>query len=150
MLFLCATRIIFFIQGAVMAAYIQFGLSAVHMITASIMSAIGAIGACKIFLPDTEPSETRNMVHAVPDKKYFYLIFTKITLKLYRKEVNIFDLTTSSATTALEIFKSIITCLIIWLSAIPFVDSVVENGLYLLCGVKGVTFQVYIMNNFSQ
>lgn len=52
-----------------MAAYIQFGLSAVHMITASIMSAIGAIGACKIFLPDTEPSETRNMVHVVPDKK---------------------------------------------------------------------------------
>jgi concentrative nucleoside transporter, CNT family len=56
-----------------MAAYIQFGLSAVHMITASIMSAIGAIGACKIFLPDTEPSETRNMAHAVPDEKYFLI-----------------------------------------------------------------------------
>jgi nucleoside permease NupC len=52
-----------------MAAYIQFGLSAVHMITASIMSAIGTIGACKIFLPDTEPSETRNMVHQVQEKK---------------------------------------------------------------------------------
>jgi nucleoside permease NupC len=68
-LFLCAKLTNFCITGAVMAAYIQFGLSAVHMITASIMSAIGAIGACKIFLPDTEPSETRNMVHVVPDKK---------------------------------------------------------------------------------
>jgi len=49
-------------SGAVMAAYIQYGISAVHMITASIMSAIGTIGACKIFMPDIEPSETKNMV----------------------------------------------------------------------------------------
>lgn len=52
-----------------MAAYIQYGISAVHMITASIMSAIGAIGACKIIMPDTQPSETKNMVHEVRDEK---------------------------------------------------------------------------------
>ncbi|XP_059489886.1 solute carrier family 28 member 3-like [Neocloeon triangulifer] len=113
------------IAGSVMAAYIQFGISAVHMITASIMSSIGAIGLCKLFMPDTEPSETKEM-----------------ELKKDNKEkVNVFDITSSSASNAFEIIKSIVACLIIWLSVIPFANSVIETFFYLLTGISGVTFE---------
>ncbi|CAB3362449.1 Hypothetical predicted protein [Cloeon dipterum] len=112
------------IAGSVMAAYITLGISAVHLITASIMSSIGAIGACKLILPDTEESQTKDM-----------------EISKQTEKTNVFDLTTTSAATAFEVIKSIVACLIIWLSVIPFFNAVIENGLYLLCGVEGVTFE---------
>lgn len=46
------------IAGGVMAAYVSFGVSAGHLLTASVMSAPAGLMIAKIMLPETEPSET--------------------------------------------------------------------------------------------
>ncbi|PAW84591.1 MAG: Na+ dependent nucleoside transporter domain protein [Pedosphaera sp. Tous-C6FEB] len=46
------------IAGGVLAAYVGFGVSAGHLLTASVMSAPAALLIAKIMLPETEVSET--------------------------------------------------------------------------------------------
>lgn len=46
------------IAGGVLAAYVSFGVSAGHLLTASVMSAPAALLLAKILLPETEQSET--------------------------------------------------------------------------------------------
>lgn len=51
------------IAGGVMAAYISFGVSAGHLLTASVISAPAALMMSKILLPETEESETAHGAH---------------------------------------------------------------------------------------
>lgn len=46
------------IAGGVMAAYVSFGVSAGHLLTASVMSAPAGLMIAKILLPESESSET--------------------------------------------------------------------------------------------
>jgi CNT family concentrative nucleoside transporter len=46
------------LAGGVLAAYVGFGLSAGHLLTASVMNAPAALLIAKILLPETQPSET--------------------------------------------------------------------------------------------
>ena len=46
------------IAGGVLAAYVSFGISAGHLLTASVMSAPAALLIAKVMLPETELSET--------------------------------------------------------------------------------------------
>lgn len=46
------------IAGGVLAAYVSFGISAGHLLTASVMSAPAALMMSKILIPETEESET--------------------------------------------------------------------------------------------
>lgn len=46
------------IAGGVLAAYVSFGISAGHLLTASVMSAPAALLIAKVMLPESEPSET--------------------------------------------------------------------------------------------
>lgn len=46
------------IAGGVLAAYVSFGISAGHLLTASVMSAPAALLIAKVMLPETESSET--------------------------------------------------------------------------------------------
>ena len=46
------------IAGGVLAAYVSFGISAGHLLTASVMSAPAALLIAKVMLPETEASET--------------------------------------------------------------------------------------------
>ncbi|XP_018022198.1 solute carrier family 28 member 3-like [Hyalella azteca] len=46
------------IAGSVMAAYISFGVSASHLLSASVMSAPAALAYSKLFYPETEVSKT--------------------------------------------------------------------------------------------
>jgi CNT family concentrative nucleoside transporter len=56
------------VAGGVLAAYVAFGVSAGHLITASFMSAPAALLIAKIMLPETEPSETAAGANAVLEK----------------------------------------------------------------------------------
>lgn len=47
------------IAGAVMAAYIDMGVSAPHLLSASVMSAPAALAMSKLFYPETKKSKTR-------------------------------------------------------------------------------------------
>lgn len=51
------------IAGGVLAAYVSFGVSAGHLLTASVMSAPAAMMMAKILLPETEESETAHGAH---------------------------------------------------------------------------------------
>ena len=46
------------IAGGVLAAYVSFGISAGHLLTASVMSAPAALLIAKVMLPETDKSET--------------------------------------------------------------------------------------------
>merc|ERR1719461_1230595 len=48
------------IAGGVLAVYIEMGVSAHHLISASVMSAPAALAISKIFYPETEESKTAN------------------------------------------------------------------------------------------
>lgn len=50
------------IAGGVMAAYISFGVSAEHLIAASVMSAPAALAVSKLLFPETEKSLTAGVV----------------------------------------------------------------------------------------
>ena len=45
------------IAGTVMAAYINFGVSPAHLLSASVMSAPAALAAAKLLLPETDQGE---------------------------------------------------------------------------------------------
>lgn len=46
------------IAGSVLGAYISFGISASHLLSASVMSAPAALAIAKLFYPETEESQT--------------------------------------------------------------------------------------------
>ena len=48
------------IPGSVLAAYISFGVSAAHLITASVMSAPAALCYAKLFYPEVEESRNKS------------------------------------------------------------------------------------------
>lgn len=50
------------VAGGVLAAYVGFGISAGHLLAASLMSAPAALVVSKIIYPETEPSPTRGSV----------------------------------------------------------------------------------------
>lgn len=51
------------IAGGVLAAYVSFGISAGHLLTASVISAPAALMMSKILIPETEASETAHGAH---------------------------------------------------------------------------------------
>lgn len=57
------------IAGGVMAAYISFGVSAGHLLTASFMSTPAALMMAKIMLPETEVSDTADGSYKSPPRE---------------------------------------------------------------------------------
>ena len=60
--------------GSVLAAYINFGISASHLLSASVMSAPAALAYSKLFYPETEESRTK-VDHIVTDERYLKVEF---------------------------------------------------------------------------
>ncbi len=56
------------IAGGVLAAYVAFGISAGHLLTASVISAPAALMMAKVLLPETETSPTREGASARVEK----------------------------------------------------------------------------------
>lgn len=57
------------IAGGVMAAYVSFGISAGHLLTASFMSAPAALMMAKILMPETQVSETAQGARSSPPRE---------------------------------------------------------------------------------
>ena len=47
------------VAGAALGAYISLGISASHLLSASVMSAPAALAIAKLFYPETEESQTK-------------------------------------------------------------------------------------------
>ncbi|XP_071453938.1 uncharacterized transporter YutK-like isoform X2 [Hetaerina americana] len=98
------------IAGSVMAAYISFGVSPSHLITASVMSAPAALCFSKLFYPETEKTKT-----GASD------------IKMSKgNESNVLDAAASGAISAIALVQSVIANLIAFISFVAFLNGVIS------------------------
>jgi len=123
------------IAGGVMAAYISFGISAEHLISASVMSAPAALAISKLFYPETEKLSTVQELE-VEDKTPY---------------VNAIDAIAAGALDGLKLALNVGAMLIAFISLLAVV-----NSLFGWVGVKiGLPdlslewFLAYIMAPFA-
>jgi len=105
------------ISGAIMAVYIQMGVSASYLMAASIMAIPGALVISKIFYPETEESVTRG----------------KIDLDVEKTSVNAIDAIAHGAGDGLKIGAIVCAMLIAAIAIIGMLDYVLGKfGLLLV------------------
>lgn len=96
------------IAGSVLAAYINFGVSASHLLSASVMSAPAALAFSKLFYPETEESQT----HAE-------------NIKIEKpKEINALEAAANGASTAISLVANIAANLVAFVAFIAFLDGI--------------------------
>ncbi len=62
------------VAGGVLAAYVGFGIDAGHLLAASVMAAPAALVLAKLFIPETEQSQTVGVVKLKVEKTYSNII----------------------------------------------------------------------------
>ncbi len=117
------------IAGGVLAGYIAMGISAGHLIAASVMSAPAAIVIAKIIYPETEHSKTAGDVK-IPDDII--------------KSSNVLDAATSGVTDGLKLAANVGAMLIAFVSLIGLMDVLLSYGDKLIDGkLLHGTYQQY-------
>jgi CNT family concentrative nucleoside transporter len=104
------------ISGAIMAVYIQMGVSASYMMAASIMAIPGALVIAKIMYPETEESVTRG----------------EIKLEVEKTSVNAIDAVAHGAGDGLKIGAIVCAMLIAAIAIISLLDYLLANLGWLL------------------
>lgn len=97
------------IAGSVMAAYISFGASAGHLLTASLMNAPAAIFFSKILIPDTEIGESDPLS----------------SIKMERKESSVIEAAANGTSQGLNLALQIGAMLIAFISIVYLLNDVV-------------------------
>jgi concentrative nucleoside transporter, CNT family len=106
------------IAGGVLAAYVGFGISAGHLITASIMSAPAALMMAKIMVPEREISETAAGARA----------------QVERETVNGIDALCQGAADGIKLAINVMAMLVAFVAIVALVNYLVSWGL----GLAGV------------
>ncbi|MEZ5384284.1 MAG: nucleoside transporter C-terminal domain-containing protein [Prosthecobacter sp.] len=101
------------IAGGVLAAYVSFGISAGHLLTASVMSAPTAIVMAKILLPETETSETAHGAHR----------------PLERETANGIDALCHGASDGMKLAVNVIAMLIAFVAVVALANYLLSLGL---------------------
>ncbi|KFQ24003.1 Solute carrier family 28 member 3, partial [Mesitornis unicolor] len=95
------------IAGSVLGAYISFGVSASHLLTASVMSAPASLAISKLFWPETEKSTV-----------------TSSSLKMAKSESkNLLEAASQGASASIVLVANIAVNLIAFLALLAFIDS---------------------------
>jgi CNT family concentrative nucleoside transporter len=97
------------IAGGVMAVYIQMGIPAEFLLTASLMAVPGALVMAKLVYPETEQSLTRG----------------EVKLEIRKESVNLIDAAARGASEGLKIGLNVCAMLIGFIALISMVDFVV-------------------------
>ncbi|MEM0951019.1 MAG: nucleoside transporter C-terminal domain-containing protein [Cyanobacteria bacterium P01_H01_bin.74] len=104
------------IAGGIMAVYIQMGIPAEFLLTASVMAVPGALVISKLVLPETENSYSQG----------------RVTLSVKKDTVNLIDAASRGASDGLRIGLNVIAMLIGFISLIALIDFCLQNlGLWL-------------------
>jgi concentrative nucleoside transporter, CNT family len=104
------------IAGGVMAVYIQMGIPAEFLLTASLMSVPGALVMSKLLIPETQASLTRGSVR----------------LAIRRESVNLIDAAARGASDGMRIGLNVCAMLIGFMALIGLADFLVGRiGLFL-------------------
>jgi CNT family concentrative nucleoside transporter len=120
------------IAGSVLGLYILFltkagfGDGAAHLIAASVMSAPAAFVFAKLFVPETEISETRD--GAVASREAL--------------GVNLLDALASGVTAGLKLAVNVVAMLLVFYALIFILNDFVEWIARIVFGAEGVTFQM--------
>jgi CNT family concentrative nucleoside transporter len=96
------------ISGGIMAAYILFGVSAEHLLTAVIMTAPGTLMMAKIFVPETQMPETMGTVK----------------LEIERTDVNVIDAAGRGTGEGLMLALNVGAMLISFLALVALVNAI--------------------------
>lgn len=97
------------IAGGVMAVYIQMGIHAEYLLTASLMAVPGALVMAKLVYPETEPSLTRG----------------EVRLEIQKESVNLIDAAARGASDGMKIGLNVCAMLIGFIALISLVDFMV-------------------------
>lgn len=97
------------IAGGVLAVYTSFGASAGHLLTASVLSAPGALLIAKIMMPETELSPTAGQVK----------------VRVERTTVNGFDALCCGAGDGLKLALNVLAMLIAFIAVVALVNFVI-------------------------
>lgn len=95
------------IAGSVLAAYISFGISASHLLSASVMSAPAALAFAKLFYPETKKSKTTADNLAFPQSE----------------DANVLDAAANGASQSVFLVGNIAGSLIAFLAFVAFVNG---------------------------
>lgn len=101
------------IAGGVLAAYVSFGISAGHLLTASVMSAPAALLIAKVMLPETETSETAAGASA----------------KIPRETTNGLDALCRGASEGMMLAINVMAMLIAFVAVVALVNYLLSVGL---------------------
>ncbi|XP_022781914.1 solute carrier family 28 member 3-like isoform X2 [Stylophora pistillata] len=99
------------IAGSVLAAYIEYGVSASHLLSASVMSAPAALAISKLMYPETEIPETLNEENIELPKG---------------NERNVIEAAAKGASTAIALVANIAANLIAFLAFLAFFNGVLS------------------------
>ena len=122
------------IAGGVMAVYIQMGIPAEFLLTASLMAVPGALVMAKLVYPETEQSLTRGQVK----------------LEIKKDSVNLIDAASRGASEGLKIGLNVCAMLIGFIALISMMDFVVGKVGLTLAGMGLNLSSVGInLNNLS-
>uniref|UniRef100_A0A8C0F9B6 Solute carrier family 28 member 3 n=1 Tax=Bubo bubo TaxID=30461 RepID=A0A8C0F9B6_BUBBB len=91
------------IAGSVLGAYISFGVSASHLLTASVMSAPASLAMSKLFWPETENKLSKERGKCLPE--------------------NLLEAASQGASTSIPLVANIAVNLISFLALLAFLDS---------------------------
>ncbi|MFW7379978.1 MAG: NupC/NupG family nucleoside CNT transporter [Oligoflexus sp.] len=97
------------VAGGVLAAYVGYGVSAGHLLAASLMSAPAAILIAKVMVPETEESPT----------------FGTIAVKVKAEEVNIFEAACKGAAEGLKLALNVGAMLIAFIALVSMINLVI-------------------------
>ena len=117
-LFTLMTGFMATVAGSVMGAYVSFGVSAGHLLAASVMSAPAAIVIAKIMIPEMEEPLTRG----------------RVTFRPPREAVNVIDAAARGAGAGLGLALNIGAMLIAFVGLIALVNILLCAGSDLLIG----------------
>ncbi|XP_063969855.1 solute carrier family 28 member 3-like isoform X1 [Lytechinus pictus] len=114
------------IAGSVLGAYVLSGISAAHLVSASVMSAPAALAVSKLFYPETEKSKTANSDNLTIEKG---------------TERNFIEAAASGASTAIPLVLNIAANLVAFISLLALVNALLSyfGG---LVGYPQLTFEV--------
>ncbi len=95
------------ISGAIMAAYIAFGIEARHLLTAVIMTAPGTIMMAKLFEPETETPET----------------YGNVKLDIPKTDVNVVDAAARGTSEGLHLMLNVIAMLVSFIALVALING---------------------------
>lgn len=112
------------VAGGVLAAYVGFGINAGHLLSASVMAAPAALVLAKIFIPETEESQTVGV----------------IKLKVEKTHSNIIDAAAAGAGEGLKLAVNVGAMLLAFIALIAMVNGMLGWATGLI-GLEGITLE---------